>query len=225
MKRNKSEFRDAIRKQIKTPLRTFFGYDEIEDIELLRSKNEPFLYIDHAYFARGYHNNNFRIILNTIHQTQVLDLDARRRKMFAVELKDWNQGERIVFIPAPKNPLIFHRDTKWNMNTIDRLCALTSREIYVKDRKDDGMGEVLNNCWAVVTHSSVAGVEAAINGVPVICTDKCPAWEVGASVENIETPIMPDRDKWVNTLTYSQFTLKEMQDGSAWSIIKEMYSL
>lgn len=225
MKRTKSEYREAIRQHVRAPIRVFFGFDEADEIERLRTLGEPFLFIDHAYFARGYENMNFRLIYNTIHQTKAFDYPADRRKKFSVELKDWNQGERIVFIPAPKNPLQFHHDEKWNSKAIDQLCALSDREIYIKDHKSNGMTEALKNCWAVVTHSSVAGVEAVINGIPVICPDTCPAWPVGADLSKIESPLMPERDKWVNTLTYSQFTLDELKNGYAWDTIKDMHTL
>lgn len=120
---------------------------------------------------------------------------------------------------------MFHDDAKWNHRIIDQLCALTDREIYIKDHKSNGMSDALKDCWAVVTHSSVAGVEAALAGIPVICPDTCPAYPVGNQVERIESPIMPDRDKWVNTLTYSQFNLDELKSGFAWDTIKDMHRL
>lgn len=224
-KRPKSAQRERVRTQLKAPIKTFFGYDEKEEIEACRKHGEPFLYIDHAYFDRGYERENFRVVLNTIHQTQVFDYPADRRKKFGVSIKDWNTGERIVFIPAPPNPLWFHKDPLWNDKAIDLLVSLTQREIYVKDQKTKGLGSAIHKCWALVAHSSVAAVEAAVNGVAVICPATCPAYAVGTDLENIERPVTPDRDKWVNTLTYSQFTLDEMRNGFAWDTIKDMYKL
>lgn len=224
-KKVKSEQRERVRKRIKAPIRVFFGYDEMEDIEACRKRGEPFLYVDHAYFDRGYERGNFRALYNTIHQTKVYDYPDDRRKMFGVKLRDWRSGNRIVFIPAPKNPLWFHKDPLWNDMAIDHLIALTDREIYVKHQKTKGLGDSIKNCWALVTHSSVAGVEAACNGVPVICPDTCPAWPVGTGLENIESPVTPDRERWANTLTYSQFTLDELGNGFAWATIKEMHGL
>jgi hypothetical protein len=221
----KSQQRESIRKQIKAPIPVFFGFDELEAIKRLQQRAEPFLYVDHAYFDRGYERGNFRAALSTIHQTHVYDLPDDRRKKFGVKLAPWREGNRIVFIPGPKNPLAFHDDSGWNDKAIDRLVELTDREIYVKDQKTKGLGDSIHKCWALVSHSSVAAVEAAMAGVPVICPPTSPAWPVGAPLERIESPVRPDRDAWVNTLTYSQFSLDELRSGFAWETIKELNGL
>lgn len=226
-KRTKSGQREDVRKQLKAPIRTFFGYDEIDEIEKCRKSGEPFLYIDHAYFDRGYERGNFRVIYNTIHQTQVFDYPDNRRKQFGVKLRDWqdNVDGRIVFIPSPKNPMKFHRDETWNNDAIDLLVSKTSREIYVKDAKTKGLGESIKKCFALVSHCSVASVEAACHGIPVVCSEVSPAYLIGVGLNDIEAPQRPDRDKWANTLTYSQFTFAELRNGFAWQIVKEMNNL
>jgi hypothetical protein len=216
----------GILKQIKAPIRVFFGYDEKEEIEACRKRGEPFLYGDHAYFNRGYERGNFRLLYNTIHQTKELDYPSDRRELFKVKLKDWREtGKRIVFIPAPPNPLWFHKDLKWNENYLQQLRQSTDREIFVKSAKTKGLGDSINKCYALVSHSSVAAVEAACEGVPIICTDTCPAYPIGNDITQINDLQTPNRDKWVNTLTYSQFTLNELKSGTAWQIIKEMNGL
>ncbi len=214
--------REALRKQIRCGVRVFFGYDEKDEIALFRKKGQPFLYVDHAYFDRGYHRGHFRAIYNTIHRTNELDLPADRRQRFSVKVREWRDGgDFILLIPAPPNPLWFHGEHKWNEEVIERLCRVTSREIRVKSNKSNGLGDSIKNCYALVTHSSVAGVEAACEGVRVCGPKTSPAYPVGVEVEQIESAIQPERDRWVNTLTYSQFTMAELADGSAWQIIKE----
>lgn len=216
----------GILKQIKAPIRVFFGYDEKDEIEACRKRGEPFLYSDHAYFNRGYERGNFRLIYNSIHQTKALDYPSDRRELFKVKLKDWrNDGNCIVFIPAPPNPLWFHKDLKWNENYLQQLRQATDREIFVKNTKTKGLGDAINKCYALVSHSSVAAVEAACEGVPIICTETCPAYPIGNDITQINDIKTPNRDKWVNTLTYSQFKLEELRNGSAWAIIKEMNGL
>jgi hypothetical protein len=226
-KRTKSVQRESIRSQIQAPIRSFFGFDEIDEIEQFRETGEPFLYIDHAYFNRGYEHGNFRLIYNTIHQTKVFDYPDDRRKKFSVKLRDWQEftDGRIVFIPSPKNPMAFHKDETWNNDAIDILVSKTDRDIYVKEIKTKGLGDSIKKCFALVSHCSVAAVEAACHGVPVVCPEVSPAYHVGVGLNDIEAPQRPDRNKWVNTLTYSQFTLEELRSGYAWDIIKEMNNL
>lgn len=154
------------------------------------------------------------------------DFKALAGELFKVKLKDWREaGKRIVFIPAPPNPLWFHKDLKWNENYLQQLRQSTDREIFVKSAKTKGLGDSINKCYALVSHSSVAAVEAALEGVPIICTDTCPAYPIGNDITQINDLQTPNRDKWVNTLTYSQFTLNELRNGIAWQIIKEMNGL
>ena len=188
---------------------------------VLKRKGEPFLYGDHAYFTRGYENANFRYIYNGIHRTNMLDVDASRRKLFKAITQPWRTGEKILVIPAPRNPRTFHEEPDWNEQVIERLVHLTDRKIEVKKDKTKGLGNSIHNCWAVVSHSSVAGVEAAVAGVRVVGPKTSPSCQVGVDIDQIESPIEPDREQWINTLCHSQFHLTEIANGTAWQIIKE----
>ena len=106
MKVIRFQIRDALQKH--SPIRCFFGFDELDELVKYKKKCEPFLYSDHAYFDRGYTTGNFRVIYNGIHRTNLLDVPNDRRNKFKIRLIKWNHGEKILFIPAPKNPLIFH---------------------------------------------------------------------------------------------------------------------
>lgn len=214
--------REALRRQIKCDVRVFFGYDQKDEIQQCRKKGEPFLYVDHAYFDRGYHRGNFRAIYNTIHRTNELDLPNDRRQKFGVKVREWRDwGDFVLLIPAPANPLWFHNEPRWNEEVIERLVKATKREIRVKSGKTNGLGDSIKNCFALVTHTSVAGVEAACEGVRVCGPKTSPAYPVSVEIEQIDNAIQPNRDRWVNTLTYSQFSMDELRDGSAWQIIKE----
>jgi hypothetical protein len=225
--KNKSTQRENVRKQVRSPIPVLFGFDQLETLKWMKAHSEPFLFIDHAYFDRGYERGNFRAIYNTIHQTNEYDLPDDRRKRFGVKLKDWQEWPdgRIVFIPSPANPSVYHKEPKWNDDAIDLLVKKTVREIYVKSQKTKGLGDSIHKAWALVSHCSVAAVEAACHGIPVVTSRHNPAAPISVDLEHIESPIRPNRDKWVNTLTYSQFTLQELSDGSAWQIIKEMNRL
>lgn len=225
--KSKSEQRERVRKQIRADVPVFFGFDQLDNLKLLKSKGEPYLYVDHAYFDRGYERGNFRAVYCNIHQTQEFDLPDDRRKRFGVKVREWQEwpNGKIVFIPSPKNPTAYHDEPSWNDEAIDLLVKTTQREIYVKSQKTKGLGDSIHKAWALVSHCSVAAVEAACFGIPVVTSRHNPAAPISVDLEHIESPIRPNRDKWVNTLTYSQFTLQELSDGSAWQIIKEMNRL
>lgn len=65
-----------------------------------------------------------------------------------------------------------------------------------------------------------------VHGVPVFVTQDSPAFQVGLTdLRKIEEPIYPDREKWLRTLSYSQFTLEELSNGTTRRIVEEVYGL
>jgi len=217
--------RISIAAMTKAPIRVFFGYDFKDELLRMKQANEPFLYLDHAYFDRGYDKLNFRAIYSGIHQTNILNVDDNRRKKFNIKLKDWKNGSKILLIPAAKNPLDYHNEQGWNEKVVKELMGLTKREILVKAKKTNGLGDALNDVYCLVSHTSVAAVESVINGVPVAVSVHNPAYQVGTDVSKVNNPVTPDRENWLNSLSYSQFTLEELKSGTAWQIIKEVNRL
>ena len=201
------------------PLPVYFGFDYLPDLLKRREAGEPFVFMDHAYFDRGYENANFRVLLNSIHRTNTLDGLSVDRKPKGE--KEWHQGDKVFVIPVPPNIAEWHDAHRWTTETIERLRQHTNREIVVKPKNGPPMRDLLRQAWAVVSHSSVAAVEAAYLGVPVFGPKTSPAYPVGlADLSKIEEPIKPDRDKWLRTLSYSQFSFNEIRNGKAWAVLK-----
>lgn len=78
----------------------------------------------------------------------------------------------------------------------------------------------LINCWAAVNYNSSHSVGALIEGVPIFVTD--PARSQSAEVANtdisqIENPIMPDRQKWVERLAMFHWNFDELRSGECWN--------
>ena len=62
--------------------------------------------------------------------------------------------------------------------------------------------------------------EAIILGVPVICAplNVCAA----VAVTDMTAPLVrPDRTQWLHDLSYAQFSLAEIADGTAWDLLKD----
>jgi hypothetical protein len=56
-------------------------------------------------------------------------------------------------------------------------------------------------------------VQAAVNGIPVICNSSSLAYPVGEKWENLENPQLPDRDEWFLKLCHSEWTVEEISQG------------
>jgi hypothetical protein len=56
-------------------------------------------------------------------------------------------------------------------------------------------------------------VQAAIQGVPVLCDSSSLAASVSASWETLDNPRLPDRDEWFLKLCHTEWTVKEIAQG------------
>lgn len=89
---------------------------------------------------------------------------------------------------------------------------------YNKNLEDD-----LEDCWAAVNYNSSPVVGAAIEGVPIFVMD--PARSQCTDVANtdlsqIENPLMPDRQAWVERLSMFHWNFDELKSGECWQHMK-----
>jgi hypothetical protein len=98
-------------------------------------------------------------------------------------------------------------------NATNKLRGLTiSRNANLKDD--------LINCWAVVNCNSSPVVGAAIEGYPIFVTDpdKSQCREVAnLSLSDIENPLLPDRQQWVERLSMFHWNFDELKSGECWA--------
>ncbi len=108
----------------------------------------------------------------------------------------------------------------WTERTLEALRKATDRPVIVRGKGSTRPFHAdLEDAWALVTHGSVAAVEAAVMGIPVFVDAESAAAHVGKTdLAKIETPARPDRAAWLRALAYSQFNLDEMLNGAMWRI-------
>jgi len=91
-------------------------------------------------------------------------------------------------------------------------------------RSESTLEDDLKNCWAVVNYNSSPTVGAAIEGYPIFVTD--PIHSQCAEIANldlskIETPNLPDRQKWVERLAMFHWNFDEIQNGECWAHMRK----
>lgn len=115
-------------------------------------------------------------------------------------------------------------DRRWSYVTADGLRLITRRPIIVRDKESKiALDRELidSRAHALVTHGSIAAVEAAILGFPVFVDVSSAAALVGSTdFGELENPRRPDRTQWLHNLAYSQFTEKELCDGTLWRLLQ-----
>ncbi len=116
---------------------------------------------------------------------------------------------------------------EWSTTILGRVRALTGREVRVRTKETEWpIARDLAGCWALVTHSSNAAVDAVLAGVPAICEATCPTAPLGnVGLEWLGAPVLADRGPWLRSLMAQQFTLEEFRLGRAWEALNRMHGL
>jgi len=84
----------------------------------------------------------------------------------------------------------------------------------------------LRGAWATVVYNSSPSVASIIEGVPAFLTDTIPqhsqSFDVAnTDISNIENPVMPDRQAWVEKLAMCHWNFDELKSGEAWQFFKK----
>lgn len=199
-------------------------------IKQYQQNNISFYFADMPYWNRWMGDNrdscSWRIIPNALHCNWINNFPDDRFKKLNVTVKEWrNNGNHILVCPSSNTMDRFYENNNWLANTINELKKYTDRPIKIrhKPRANKTSGprvakipfeEEIKNAWAVVTSVSIAGVEAACAGIPVFCSRYSPCAPLGnVDLSNIEKPMLDDRKKWVNNLSYYQYTEEEIKCG------------
>jgi len=95
--------------------------------------------------------------------------------------------------------------------------SLSTKENLVDD---------LRGAWATVVYNSSPSVASIIEGIPAFLTDSTPqhsqSFDVAnTNISNIENPIMPDRQAWVEKLSMCHWNFDELKSGEAWQFFKK----
>jgi hypothetical protein len=187
-----------------------------------------FFYIDHAYLGRG-HGKNYRITRNRYEAGAVRDCPGDRLKELQVELQPWRKsGREIIVCPPTEYFMQVHDCADWLDTTLAQLERLTDRPVVVRQKPQPGeetmpLPQALQNAHALVTHSSNIAIEAACLGTPIFVAATSAAAPVGLTdLTLIDSPIYPDRERWLAHLAYNQFSIEEIGDGRAWRVLVDL---
>lgn len=187
-----------------------------------------FFYVDHAYFNRG-HGKSYRITRNGYEAGGVRDCPEDRLNELRLNVAPWRKGGREIIICPPTEYFAqAHGCADWLETTLGSLRSLTDRPIVVREKPRPGhaaapLNKALETAHALVTHSSNVAIEAACLGTPVFVSPASAAAPVGrTAVQDIESPVYPDRQRWLAHLAYNQFSFEEIVDGRAWRLLLQL---
>jgi len=164
-----------------------------------------------------------------------------RWEKHGVEVKPWKtDGEYILLLGQVRgDQSVKHLDIRdWYREVVTEVKRQTDMPIYFRPhpqaRQFDGimqvegyktgtLEEAFEGAARAITFNSNSGVDAILNGVPLIAMDRgSMAWEVAQNEIEMEH-VLFDRTQWLNDLAYKQWTLEEIARGKAWTHLKRKY--
>jgi hypothetical protein len=188
-------------------------------------------------------NVTWRISLDNINSSgrfaNNTDLDPTRSEKLGVFLKSYQETRRPEILIASQH----QQSQQWNgmstmsdwvENTVNEIRKYSDRKIVVRPHPRSPIflknSEIIieqpkkilgsyddfdidYNYHCVINHNSGPAVQAAINGVPVVCDKTSLAGEISEKIENIENPNLPNRDDWFLRLCHTEWTVEEITAG------------
>lgn len=204
-----------------------------------------FYYMDTGYFGNERTNANpsgwkhwHRIVKNNLQHGEIISCSDDRFTQFNKKFTPWKKDGRKILIAAPdEKPCKFYGVIKdnWISNTISEIKKYTDRPVEIRQRAPKRIDRTVtdtlqsaldNDVFALVTFNSVAAIESIFHGIPAFTMAPANAASPVAlqDLSQINTPYYANSDKlyaWACHLSYGQFHINELKDGSAWRILNE----
>jgi hypothetical protein len=149
--------------------------------------------------------------------------------------KPFTGGSKILVCP-PSNKVMnmFNQPEaeEWTANLVGQLKQITDRPIEIRMkpiRSERVTGSTIqealqDDVHCLITYNSIAATEALMEGKPALTLGPNAAQLIcETNLANIDNPRIPTEDEmyaFLTHLSYSQFTQPEMEDGTAWKILR-----
>lgn len=225
-----------------TDLAVFIGVKSRKVRDACVANGVPYLMIDKGYFKRGIYH---RFALNGFTPCYLgSGLDSPERFLsFGLKVSNVRTvtARYVTFIGFDNKYAAFHglgNADAYAASINDKLKTIIDTlggrlELRMRsraERLETPLSALLPHCHCIVTHGSIAGVEALLAGVPVVSLGQREANVVHSlSNDRLEDVVNPkianskDLNKRLAELAWCQFTAPEIQSGLAWEVIADQY--
>lgn len=217
------------------------------EMDFCRATVRDFYYIDTGYFGNFPSPGNpsgkkiwHRVVKNKMQHDTIEDAPSDRWiKLLEqdpnLEFTGWkNYKNKILFVPPnPKACKAFNINyDEWMEETKQEIQQYVDLpiETRIKGSRTDRnhkntIYDALKGAYAVVTFNSIAALEAVLYGVPAFVSVPCAASPLASNdLSKLKEPFYPEEEiikKQCYNIAYGQFTVQELQNGTAWKILQE----
>ena len=114
-------------------------------------------------------------------------------------------------------PIIFRPHPRCRLEHIERgLKHVTRQEPRHVNGTYDSFDMGFDNIHCTISYSSNPGIHSVIEGVPAFVSTHSLAYDVANDIDflhDIENPVMPDRQQWLNDYAHTEYTIEEISQG------------
>jgi len=223
------------------------GVTSKTEMDICEEQGRDYYYIDTGYVGNFPSIGNpkgakiwHRIVKNKM-QHDVIESapDDRWNNLISqdpnLKFKGWKKHEnKILFVPPnPKACKAFNIDYQEWMETTKHTIEQTTDipiEVRIKGSRSERnhantIYDALQGTYAVVTFNSIAALEAILFGVPAFVAVPCAASPLASNnLNDLTKPFYPSAGKIIQqckNIAYGQFTVDEIENGTAWNILQE----
>lgn len=187
--------------------------------------------VDRGYINPGHFNGYYRISKNDI-QASYIDKDLSRDRVSKLKFVrgNWFNPRGQIIVCPPTEYIEHYSKLSPNAWTEEAIKMLSHYNIPFKLRNKGDTSPLesdLNGCRGVLTYNSNVAVDASIKGVPVVATyGIVKGWSKNTFQKFVDSsmlvPTDEEIDKLLRFISYNQFTLEEIRNGTAWRLLHDM---
>jgi len=116
-----------------------------------------------------------------------------------------------------KRPILFRPHPRCRLEAIEHQYKNVIRQepVQIPGTYDD-FDMRFNNIYATISHSSNPGIHSIVNGIPAFVSPSSLAYDAANDIDflnDIENPMRPDRQQWLNDYAWTEFTVEEISQG------------
>lgn len=205
-----------------------------------KNKNVPIVIIEVGNLKRGL---TWRVSLNHINGlgefANDLELDVNRPSKLGINLRSPQNSRKTEILVACQHQHSLQWQgqvpmSQWAKDMVLKIRQYTDRPIVVRPHPRspfflDIPGMTLEhpkklqntydefdidyNYHCVINHNSGPAIQAAIQGIPIICDKTSLAYPVSSTMENIQEIAIINRDDWFLKLCHTEWTVDEISKG------------
>ena len=132
-------------------------------------------------------------------------------------MSDWFMQTYREIRKHTDRPIIFRPHPRCRLEHIELgLKHVIRQEPRHVNGTYDSFDMGFDNIHCTISYSSNPGIHSVIEGVPAFVSTHSLAYDVANDIDflhDIENPLMPDRQQWLNDYAWTEFTVEEISQG------------